>query len=303
MVVLKKTAVVNLLTGLVFVCLWASAGAATKIGLKAVQPLILAVTRFLIAAAIMLSITHIVMRNPLPKGGKLWRQIALYGFLNVGFYLGLYVIALKEVSAGIASLFIAINPVIIMLFSAVYGKKRLKMAIVFSFLLCMVGMTVAAYPLLGSGHASWFGLSLLLIANLSYAFGAIYFAKQNWQQTHILTINAWQTLIGSLYLLPFALFYYQPSLNQFGLTFWAPVTWLAIPTSVVATLLWMHLLRRNPTKASAWLFLCPAVGFAIAALVIGEPITAYTLAGMVLVIIGLYVVQSSKTEITEATNA
>jgi probable blue pigment (indigoidine) exporter len=286
----------NFSGGLVFVTLWASAAAATKIGLKAVQPLVLAIPRFVIASAVMLLISHLILRKPLPKGREIWKKIAIYGFLNVGFYLGLYVIALKEVSAGLASLFIAINPVLIMIISTVWYRQPLRLVTVLSFLLCMAGMFLAAYPLLGGAHASLLGLALLLICNISYSVGAIYFAKQDWKEAHILTINGWQTLFGCLYLVPFAWYYYQPMANTFNTNFWGSVTWLAIPTSVIATLIWMSLLRQNPTKASAWLFLCPVAGFAIASTVIGEPLTWHTFAGLILVILGLYIVQKIKNE-------
>ncbi len=282
--------------GIVFVTLWASAAAATKIGLKVVQPLVLAIPRFIIAAGLMLLISHLILRKPVPKSKDLWKKIAIYGFLNVGFYLGLYVIALREVSAGLASLFIAINPVLIMIISTLWYRQPLRLVTILSFLLCMAGMLLAAYPLLDGSHASILGLVLLLICNVSYSVGAIYFAKQNWKGTHILTINGWQTLFGCLYLVPFAWYYYEPAANTFNANFWGGVLWLGIPTSVIATLIWMSLLKDNPTKASAWLFLCPVAGFAIASVIVDEPLTWHTLAGVVLVIAGLYIVQRIKNE-------
>ena len=286
----------NFLSGIIFVILWASASSATKIGLHSVQPLVLSIPRFILASALMLSIAHLVMKQPLPAGKMAWKKIAIYGFFNVGLYLGLYVVAMQEVSAGLGSLFIAINPVLIMLISTIWFRQPLRLVTVLSFALCMTGMLLAAYPLLGGSHASPLGLILLLLSNISYSAGAIYFSKQNWQGMHILTINGWQTLFGCLYLLPFALFFYQPAVNVFDLGFLGAVVWLAIPASIIASLLWMSLLRDNPTKASAWLFLCPIAGFAIAAVIMKEPLTWYTLAGVILVIAGLYMVQRMKME-------
>ena len=286
----------NFLSGIIFVILWASASSATKIGLHSVQPLVLSIPRFILASTLMLSIAHLIMKQPLPAGKMAWKKIAIYGFFNVGLYLGLYVVAMQEVSAGLGSLFIAINPVLIMLISTIWFRQPLRLVTVLSFALCMAGMLLAAYPLLGGSHASPLGLVLLLLSNISYSAGAIYFSKQNWQGMHILTINGWQTLFGCLYLLPFALFFYQPAVNVFDLSFLGAVVWLAIPASIIASLLWMSLLRDNPTKASAWLFLCPIAGFAIAAVIMKEPLTWYTLAGVILVIAGLYMVQRMKME-------
>ncbi|MNK47399.1 putative amino-acid metabolite efflux pump [compost metagenome] len=290
----SNKALFNFLSGITFVVLWASASSATKIGLHSVQPLVLSIPRFILASALMLGIAHLFMRQPLPSSKTAWKKIAIYGFLNVGLYLGLYVVAMKEVSAGLGSLFIAINPVLIMLISTIWFRQPLRLITVSSFLLCMTGMLIAAYPLLDGSHASPLGLGLLLLSNISYSAGAIYFSKQHWDGMHILTINGWQTLFGCLYLLPFAIYFYQPTANTFDFGFIGAVVWLAIPASIIASLCWMSLLRDNPTKASAWLFLCPIAGFIIAAVIMKEPLTWYTLVGVILVIIGLYIVQRLK---------
>lgn len=285
----------NFLSGITFVILWASASSATKIGLHSVQPLVLSIPRFILASILMLGVAHLFMKQSVPTTKTAWKKIAIYGFFNVGLYLGLYVVAMKEVSAGLGSLFIAINPVLIMLISSIWFRQPLKLATVLSFALCMVGMLIAAYPLLDGSHASVLGLCLLLLCNISYSVGAIYFSKQNWEGMHILTINGWQTLFGCLFLLPFAIYFYHPELNNFDLSFLGSVVWLAVPASIIASLLWMSLLRDNPTKASAWLFLCPIAGFTIASIIMKEPLTWYTLAGVILVIVGLYIVQQMKT--------
>lgn len=284
----------NFLSGITFVILWASASSATKIGLHSVQPLVLSIPRFILASLLMLVIAHLFMKQPIPHKKSAWKKIAIYGFFNVGLYLGLYVVAMQEVSAGLGALFIAINPVLILLISSIWFRQPLRLATVLSFSLCMVGMLIAAYPLLGGSHASILGLCLLLLCNVSYSAGAIYFSKQNWEEMHILTINGWQTLFGCLYLLPFAIYFYNSEANTFDVGFLGAVVWLAIPASIIASLLWMSLLRKNPTRASAWLFLCPVAGFTIASIIMKEPLTWYTLAGVVLVIIGLYIVQQMK---------
>ncbi|HRB80554.1 MAG TPA: DMT family transporter, partial [Niabella sp.] len=83
-----------------FAILWASASTATKIALKEAQPLVVAVSRFGVASIIMLFISHFILKNKLPKKTE-WTKLAVYGVLNITIYLGLYVIAMKEVTASI----------------------------------------------------------------------------------------------------------------------------------------------------------------------------------------------------------
>src|SRR3546814_12445426 len=86
---------------------------------------------------VMLVVVHLVMGQPLPAGRLLWKRLAVYGFLNVGLYLGLYVVAMQNVSAGLGTLFVATNPVLITMMGAVWYKQPVGRSTVVSFLLCI----------------------------------------------------------------------------------------------------------------------------------------------------------------------
>ena len=282
-----------ILAGFFFAILWPSAAVTTKIALQFSQPFVIAVIRFFLASLIILFIAHIVLQKKLPQKQQ-WKQLAIYGFLNITTYLGLYVLAMQQVSAGLGSLSIATNPVFISIISAIWFKHKVKPVIMISLLLCLIGVIIAAYPLLLSSYATPAGLALLVVSMLCYSAGAIYFSKSNWNQLHILTINGWQTLFGGIFLLPVALYFYDGNKNDFTSQWALSILWLAIPVSIVAVQLWLFLLSDNPVKASFWLFLCPVFGFVLAALVMKEPLTWYTLAGVLFVIAGLYLVFKKK---------
>src|SRR5690349_15116244 len=92
--------------GLLFSMLWASASVAGKIGMQSVEPLLLFNVRFMLAGTLMLLYAHLFAKNNLPKKAD-WKQLTCFGSLNTTLYLGLYIFALKQVSAGIGSLAIA----------------------------------------------------------------------------------------------------------------------------------------------------------------------------------------------------
>ena len=278
--------------GLLFSILWPSAAVATKIGLQVAQPFVICIARFFTAGILMLLITHGLLRKRLPQKQE-WKQVAIYGVLNISIYLGLYVLAMQYVSPGLGSLAIATNPVFISLFSALIFKQRTGPAIFISLVLCLGGVLLAAWPLLQRSYATPGGL-LLLVSMLVYSAGTIYFSRQRWNDLHILTINGWQTILGGIFLLPLALLTFHPEQNHFNLQFAGSVLWLAIPVSIIAVQLWLYLLNDNPVKASFWLFLCPLAGFIIAHFSTQEPITIHTITGMLLVIGGLYLAQKRK---------
>jgi drug/metabolite transporter (DMT)-like permease len=280
----KRTA--WLLAGTVFAALWASASTATKIGLNSAQPLVIAVVRFGLAALIMLIVAHIVKRERLPAGAE-WKQVAVYGLLNITIYLGLYVVAMQTVTAGIGALAVATNPVFISFLSVFFLKKKLKPSVFLSLIICSAGVVCAAWPLFAEASVSAGGLLIILFSMVSYSVAAIYFSTRQWNGLDLFTINGWQTLFGGLFLLPFTLVFYRRPANHFDETFWWAVGWLAIPVSIVAVWLWLWLLQVNAVRAGLWLFLCPVFGFAIAAWWMNDPLSIYTLAGLVMVTGGL----------------
>ncbi|MGV3586497.1 MAG: DMT family transporter [Adhaeribacter sp.] len=293
----------QLLPGLLFAMLWASASVATKIGIQAADPLVLALVRFLIAGSLMLVYAYFVQPggNLMPRGVQ-WRHIMVFALLNTTIYLGAFVLALKQVSAGIGSLSTATNPLFITLLSAVWLRRPLKWYEAAGILLGLAGVALATYPLLQTSHATLTGLKILLTGMVSVSAATVYYARITWNLP-ALVINGWQVLIGGIFLLPFALFTADFSATRWNAQFWGGVLWLIGPVSIVALQLWFYLVRQDTVRASLWLFLCPIFGFVYSWALLGEPITGYTYAGTAMVIIGLVLAQREKLRRTKMADA
>ena len=89
---------------------------------------------------------------------------------------------------------------------------------------------------------------------------------------------------------------YQPDKNHYNFGWVISVLWLAVVVSIFAIQLWLYLIRHDPVRGSFWLFLCPVSGFIIAAFMLHEPISLYTVVGVLLVIAGLYLVQRKRVD-------
>ena len=281
--------------GLVFALLWASASTATKIALNETQPLVVAVCRFALASVIMLFISHVLLQNKLPTA-KQWKQLAVYGLLNITVYLGLYVVAMKEVTASIGALTVAASPVFISVLSMFVLKKPLNTRTLLALLVCILGFVVVAWPLFSETSVTVRGLIVLILSMFSYSLGTVYFASKNWTDLHLLTINGWQTFLGGVFLSPFLLATFKSEANTFGAGFWLGTGWLAVPVSIGAVMLWLKLIQQDAVKAGLWLFLCPIFGIIIAALLVGDTISLFTIAGVAMVLAGLALSHYKKTE-------
>lgn len=286
-VCLKRT-MKHVLTGLTFSALWASAGIAGKFGLRSAEPLVLFTTRFLIAGAIMLLIARFIRKERSPQGAE-WKHLLVFGLFNTTFYLGIFIIALQFITAGLTALAIALNPILISIMSSFIMKRKTLYHEWVSIFLGMGGVALAAYPLLAGNEISLVGLGLLMLSMLTYSYGSVYYSSVSWTLPRMV-INGWQVLLGGLLLLPFAVVFYQGN-NTFDLTFGLSLLWLVVPVSILSLQLWLRLLKADAVKASLWLFLCPVFGITFSTWLLNERFTLYTLIGGILVMGALWIGQ------------
>lgn len=278
-----------LLSGIAFAILWSSASTAGKFGLQSADPLWFFTLRFLIAGVLLLFFVHVIQRSRLPHERE-WAPLLVFGCFNTALYLGIFVIALQYVAAGITTLSIALNPLLIGLLSAFWLKRSIAGRAWLSLLIGLAGVGVATYPLVATSHATPGGLALLGLSMLTYSIGSVYYSSVPWQLPR-LAINGWQVLFGGLILLPFALVWPLRS-TEYDLRFWGSLLWLVVPVSMVAVHLWLQLLKSDAVKAAMWLYLCPVFGILFSWWFLDEPFTFFTVVGGGLVILALYLGQS-----------
>jgi probable blue pigment (indigoidine) exporter len=278
----------TLVTGLLFSVFWASASVAGKFGIQSAEPLVLFSFRFLLAGTVLLIFSYAVQGSRLPNKNE-WRQLTIFGSFNTSLYLGLFVVALQHITPGITSLAIALNPLFISAMTAVWTKRRVTAKEWLSISVGILGVFIAAYPLLQNANATSGGLLLLGLSMIAYSFGSVYYATVKWELSRT-TINAWQVFIGGILIVPAAILFHQKE-NQFDMRFWWSLAWLIFPVSILAVQLWLRLLKTDAIRASLWLYLCPIFGFLYSAILLNEPITAYTITGTMLVMAALYIGQ------------
>jgi drug/metabolite transporter (DMT)-like permease len=206
--------------------------------------------------------------------------------------LGIFIIALQYITAGITALAIALNPILISIMSAIIMKRQTKRDEWISITLGMLGVATAAFPLLREEQISLAGLGLLILSMVTYSYGAVYYSSVQWKLSRM-TINGWQVFIGGLLLIPFTIAFYKGT-TKFDSNFLFSLLWLIIPVSILSIQLWLRLLKTDAVKASLWLFLCPVFGITFSTILLDEPFNLYTLIGGALVIGALYIGQRQK---------
>lgn len=224
----------------------------------------------------------------MPEGEE-WRHLTVFGAFNTALYLGIFIIALQYITAGVTALAIALNPLFISLMSSFWSKRKVTLTEWISIALGIAGVFVASYPLLNTQDVTTSGLLLLALSMVAYSYGSVYYASVKWKLDRV-TINGWQVLIGGFLIAPFT-FLFHSELNHFDKQFWFSLIWLIIPVSVIAVQLWLILLKADAVRASIWLYLCPIFGLLFSAMLLDEPLTIYTLTGTLLVLGAVFIGQ------------
>src|SRR5579872_2079852 len=239
-----------------FCLLWSYAFVAGKIGVTYCPPLILLAARFSTAGILILG--AVALRG---EGWSLSLRdtlvFALLGVANNALYLGLGYTGLKSVSAGLGGLIV-------------------------------VGLIVGHR--LSVGTDSLHGILFTFASLASIVAGTILF-KLLAPKGSLWIGNGVQNLAAGIVLIPFAATFADISDVVPNLQLLGSFAYLTLGGSVLAYVLWFHLLRVcGATAASAYHFLMPPLGMLFAWIVLGEHVAFRDLLGIVPVALGIYLV-------------
>ena len=273
-----------------FCLLWSFAFVAGKIGVTDCPPLILLAARFSLAGILILGITAL--------SGEAWSSLtwrdagvfAILGVANNALYLGLGYTGLQTVSAGLGGLVVSANPVFTAVLAAAFLGEALTWRKVMGLLLGIAGVGFIVWHRMSVGTDDWHGILFTLASLASIVAGTILF-KVLAPKGSLWVGNGVQNLSAGIVLLPFAFTLADagdivPSARLLG-----AFAFLVLGGSIVAYLLWFHLLKVcGATAASAYHFLMPPLGMLFAFLVLGEHVEFRDLLGIIPVALGIYLV-------------
>lgn len=272
-----------------FCLLWSFAFVAGKIGVTYCPPLILLTARFSLAGILILGVSALRgERWPLTLRDTL--VFALIGVANNALYLGLGYTGLKTVSAGLGGLIVSANPIFTAAFAALLLNEQLTWRKVAGLLLGILGVASIVWHRMSVGTDSLHGILFTLASLASIVLGTILF-KLLAPKGSLWIGNGVQNLTAGVVLIPFAFTFANvgdvvPNLQLLG-----AFAFLTLGGSILAYVLWFHLLRVcGATAASAYHFLMPPLGMLFAFLVLGEHVAVRDLLGIVPVALGVYLV-------------
>lgn len=242
-------------------------------------------TRFAAAGVLFLGYV-LVRRLPFPRGRALAGSL-LFGALQFGLGFALGYWALLEVPAGLASIVLALVPLFTLVFASVAGLERLRARGLLAALVALGGVAV----MFGERADGELPIPHLLAAvGAAACFALVPVVVKLFPQVHVATNNAIGMLTGTLILLALSAATGERAVIPEMPATWIAQLYLVLPGSVgvFASLLFV-LQRWAATAVSYQAVLSPVASIALAAWLLGEPVTGGLFLGGALVLIGVYV--------------
>jgi len=272
-----------------FCLLWSFAFVAGKIGVTDCPPPILLSARFLLAGILILAISAF-RRDASPLSFRDVMVFAILGVANNALYLGLGYTGLKSVSAGLGGLIVSANPVFTAALAALFLGERLTWRKIAGLLLGILGVGLIVWHRMSVGADSLHGILFTLASLASIVAGTILF-KVLAPQGSLWIGNGVQNLTAGFALLPFAFSFADAGDIVPSARLAAAFAFLVLGGSILAYLLWFHLLKVcGATAASAYHFLMPPLAMLFAWMVLGEHVEFRDLLGVLPVALGIYLV-------------
>ncbi|HOO41506.1 MAG TPA: DMT family transporter [Syntrophales bacterium] len=281
------TGTLSLLGG---VGLFSTVEIASKIIGPRVDPIVLTFIRFFVTGLLLILISLPILRYKAePFSRRDYGIFFLNGLIGITLALSLFHTAILVLDkAASAAVIFCINPVFVVVLARYINLEPWSGRKWIGVCLGVAGVFCFAYE---SGIFSWHslsGLSLMVLSAFLFALSTC-ISRRVVARYGALVLMGFSSLSGSLILLPLALI----RMEMDGL---AGIIGAALPilyitlfgTSLAYFLYYFGLLNTSAQRGAMIFFLKPVLATVLAVLILGEEINAYMLAGIVLILSGLF---------------
>lgn len=277
---------------------WSGGWIAGKLALVAAPPLAMSAVRFVLASAILLVLARIG-RAQIPW--RRWRALLVLGATGVFGYNTLVFTGLVSAPASDGGLIVpTFTPVLAAVLAAPFANEPLTRGSVAGLFVSGAGVVLIVAG--GSGLEG--GSSTRLVGDLLILGGAACWAlytvvgKAVLRAGSPLGITAAASTIGGAMLIPLAFVRDEfATLPSWPLEAWGEIAFLAIASTVIGFVLFYRIVvRLGAARAAMTTYLVPAGTLVLAALLLGERVSALQLAGGALTLVGMRVVSVAEGE-------
>ncbi|MGZ8538784.1 MAG: DMT family transporter [Flavisolibacter sp.] len=288
----KKGTRAKALFALATVCfLWGTTWLASKEGVSHMPALQLAGMRQFLGG--MCYVVFFLVKGVIWPKGKEWWPIIILSFLNFMLSNALSTWGLKYISPGLGSIIGSIFPLWLVIISFFGPRTKLSSKTIFGLLLGFTGICVIFYEHLNDFFNAEFrfGIFLSLASTWSWAFGTLYTKKQAAHFNPYFGLGL-QMVISSIVIYLIAVFSKETiPVSDIPWRSWASIGYLVMFGSVLSFIAYLYALQNLSTEqASLYAYINPIVAYLLGAIIYGDILTPFIVAGVLITLYGVYLV-------------
>ncbi len=224
-----------------------------------------------------------------------WPRLLIISLVGMmGYNLG-SAFGFANVTAGIGSLIIGTQPLLIALMGTLIAKERLTVATIIGLIIGFIGIVLLVWRDLGISNDGWgfiTGCTFIFLSGMAWSIYVVV-SKPLVRKYGSFSISALSIVICSLVMVPLL---GRPStlatVQDMSIRSWLELGYIAILSTMVCSITWNYAASRMKAAASgAFLYLVPILGVGAGALILGEHVTSGMLMGGALILIGVAIAQ------------
>ncbi len=276
---------------------WGSTFLAIRVGVREVPPFLLAGMRFLVAGIVLYLWMRV--RGTSSPSAREWGAASLLAVLIFVFDYGLLFWAERRVPSGIAAVMMAMIPAFMTLAEILFLRtQRLTVRLGFALLVGLAGVAVLVGHTIRLGEApvDTAGACALIVASISWSAAASLSRKLPLPAAKAMSSGA-QMLAGGVLLTLTAVLlgefrgFHAQAVSRGA---WLALVYLIIAGSIVGFTAYVWLIHHeSPTKVGTYAYVNPVVAVLVGHFFGGEAIGPRTIAGTVLVLLGVVVITTT----------
>jgi drug/metabolite transporter (DMT)-like permease len=261
-----------------------------KIAVAELSPLEVVFARVLIAAVLLLPVA--LSRGALAGLRPRLGWLVGLALLEVAVPFPLIAAAEQRIASSLTGILISVEPLFIALLALRFDAgERVSGLRLVGLLIGLAGVVTLLGLDLGGSASELMGAGMVLLATLCYAGGAM-LVQRRLRDVDPLGVSASTLVISVVLLAPWA-WWSLPAAPPAPEVLAALVVLGAVCTAIAFILFFALIAAAGPGRAAVITYVNPAVAVALGIVVLGEPITAATVAGFLLIIAGCWLATGS----------
>ncbi len=280
----------SILVAPVFILIWSTGFIIARYGMPYSEPMTFLFLRFGGVVACMLPVI-LWIRPKWPSGSQVL-HIAIAGALFQFGYLGGVWVAVKQgMPAGLAALIVGLQPILTAVLAS-RVSERVTTRQWCGLLLGLAGVALVLFEKISIEGLSLLSVLSIFIGLLSITLGTLY--QKRYCPTFDLRTGSFIQFTTSALLCLVMMFFFETREVQWTAPMIGALLWGIGPISIGAMSLWFVLLRHgNATKVSTMMYLTPPTTALMAWLLFGEPLTLMIMAGTLVTMLGVLIVNQA----------